>query len=85
MVVPEWSAATVIHAVYDAWADGDADTFVKLYTDDATVVRRPSTRRRTTTTSGSVYQNDIVQGCRAARSGRHCLLRARHQSRKQPG
>ena len=25
MVVPERSAATVIHAVYDAWADGDTE------------------------------------------------------------
>jgi uncharacterized protein (TIGR02246 family) len=29
----------VIQAVYDAWADGDADTFAKLYTDDASVVQ----------------------------------------------
>jgi uncharacterized protein (TIGR02246 family) len=38
------SAATdsvlgVIQAVYDAWADGDADTFAKLYTADASVVQ----------------------------------------------
>src|SRR5580704_6460805 len=30
---------SVIQAVYDAWADGDADAFAKLYTDDATVVQ----------------------------------------------
>ena len=36
---PTDSVVSVIHAVYDAWADGDADTFAKLYTDDATVVQ----------------------------------------------
>jgi uncharacterized protein (TIGR02246 family) len=36
---PAESVVSVIHAVYDAWADGDADTFAKLYTDDATVVQ----------------------------------------------
>jgi uncharacterized protein (TIGR02246 family) len=36
---PADSVVAVIHAVYDAWADGDADTFAKLYTDDATVVQ----------------------------------------------
>lgn len=29
----------VIQAVYDAWADNDADAFAALYTDDATVVQ----------------------------------------------
>jgi uncharacterized protein (TIGR02246 family) len=29
----------VIQAVYEAWADGDADGFAELYTDDATVVQ----------------------------------------------
>ena len=29
----------VIHAVYDAWADNDADAFAALYTEDATVVQ----------------------------------------------
>jgi uncharacterized protein (TIGR02246 family) len=29
----------VIEAVYDAWADNDADAFAALYTDDATVVQ----------------------------------------------
>lgn len=29
----------VIHAVYDAWADGDADAFAALYTEDASVVQ----------------------------------------------
>ncbi len=33
------SVMSIIHAVYDAWADGDADAFAKLYTDDATVVQ----------------------------------------------
>ncbi len=33
------SVVNVIQAVYDAWADGDADAFAKLYTDDATVVQ----------------------------------------------
>ena len=33
------SVMSVIHAVYDAWADGDADTFAKLYTEDASVVQ----------------------------------------------
>jgi uncharacterized protein (TIGR02246 family) len=36
---PTDSVMSVIHAVYDAWADGDADAFAKLYTDDATVVQ----------------------------------------------
>ena len=36
---PADSVVGVIQAVYDAWADGDADTFAKLYTDDATVVQ----------------------------------------------
>jgi uncharacterized protein (TIGR02246 family) len=36
---PADSVMSVIHAVYDAWADGDADTFARLYTDDATVVQ----------------------------------------------
>jgi uncharacterized protein (TIGR02246 family) len=36
---PTDSVVSVIHAVYDAWADGDADAFAKLYTDDATVVQ----------------------------------------------
>ena len=29
---------TVFDAIYQAWADGDADAFGKLYTEDATVV-----------------------------------------------
>ncbi|TDP89366.1 SgcJ/EcaC family oxidoreductase [Labedaea rhizosphaerae] len=29
---------TVFDGVYQAWADGDADAFAKLYTEDATVV-----------------------------------------------
>ncbi len=29
----------VIHAVYDAWANNDADEFAALYTEDATVVQ----------------------------------------------
>jgi uncharacterized protein (TIGR02246 family) len=33
------SVLSVIQAVYDAWADGDADAFAKLYTDNATVVQ----------------------------------------------
>ena len=36
---PAESVVSVIHAVYDAWADGDADTFAKLYTEDASVVQ----------------------------------------------
>ena len=36
---PADSVMSVIQAVYDAWADGDADTFARLYTDDATVVQ----------------------------------------------
>jgi len=31
---------TVFDGIYQAWADGDADSFAKLYTDDATVVMR---------------------------------------------
>jgi uncharacterized protein (TIGR02246 family) len=33
------SVLSVIHAVYDAWAAGDAEAFAELYTDDATVVQ----------------------------------------------
>ena len=33
------SVMSVIHAVYDAWADGDAATFAKHYTEDASVVQ----------------------------------------------
>lgn len=33
------SVLNVIHAVYDAWADGDADAFAALYTEDASVVQ----------------------------------------------
>jgi uncharacterized protein (TIGR02246 family) len=33
------SVVSVIQAVYVAWADGDANAFAKLYTDDATVVQ----------------------------------------------
>jgi uncharacterized protein (TIGR02246 family) len=33
------SVLTVIQAVYDAWADNDADAFAALYTEDATVVQ----------------------------------------------
>jgi uncharacterized protein (TIGR02246 family) len=29
----------VIHAVYNAWAAGDAAAFAELYTDDATIVQ----------------------------------------------
>jgi uncharacterized protein (TIGR02246 family) len=36
---------TVIHAVYDAWAAGDAEAFAELYTDDATVVQ-PGTHKK---------------------------------------
>jgi uncharacterized protein (TIGR02246 family) len=36
---PADSVVGVIQAVYDAWADGDADTFAKLYTEDASVVQ----------------------------------------------
>jgi uncharacterized protein (TIGR02246 family) len=35
----------VIQAVYDAWGDGDADAFAKLYTDEATVVQ-PGVHKR---------------------------------------
>jgi uncharacterized protein (TIGR02246 family) len=38
-------AMSVIHAVYDAWADGDAEAFAELYTDDATVVQ-PGTHKK---------------------------------------
>jgi uncharacterized protein (TIGR02246 family) len=38
-VTPTDSVLHVIRAVYDAWADGDADLFAELYTDDATVVQ----------------------------------------------
>ena len=30
---------SVIQAIYEAWAAGDADAFAELYTDDATVVQ----------------------------------------------
>ena len=30
---------SVIQAIYDAWADNDADAFAALYTEDATVVQ----------------------------------------------
>ena len=33
------SVYNVIQAVYDAWADNDADAFAALYTADATVVQ----------------------------------------------
>jgi uncharacterized protein (TIGR02246 family) len=33
------SVLQVIRAVYDAWSAGDAATFARLYTDDATVVQ----------------------------------------------
>lgn len=36
---PNDSVVSVIDAVYDAWAHGDADAFAKLYTEDATVVQ----------------------------------------------
>ena len=36
---PADSVYNVIQAVYDAWADNDADAFAALYTDDATVVQ----------------------------------------------
>ena len=36
---PTDSALSVIQAVYDAWADNDADAFAALYTEDATVVQ----------------------------------------------
>jgi uncharacterized protein (TIGR02246 family) len=36
---PTDGVLSVIRAVYDAWADGDADAFAKLYTEDATVVQ----------------------------------------------
>jgi uncharacterized protein (TIGR02246 family) len=38
-VTPTESVLQVIRAVYIAWADGDADVFAQLYTDDATVVQ----------------------------------------------
>jgi uncharacterized protein (TIGR02246 family) len=38
-VTPTESVLQVIQAVYNAWADGDADAFAELYTDDATVVQ----------------------------------------------
>jgi uncharacterized protein (TIGR02246 family) len=44
------SVLNVIHAVYDAWADGDADAFAALYTEDATVVQ-PGIHKRN--------QNDV--------------------------
>jgi uncharacterized protein (TIGR02246 family) len=43
---PTDSVVSVIRAVYDAWADGDAAAFAKLYTDDATVVQ-PGVRKKT--------------------------------------
>jgi uncharacterized protein (TIGR02246 family) len=36
---PAESVLNVIGAVYDAWAANDADAFVALYTEDATVVQ----------------------------------------------
>ncbi|HTC68471.1 MAG TPA: SgcJ/EcaC family oxidoreductase [Acidothermaceae bacterium] len=36
---PTDSVLHVIRAVYDAWAEGDADVFAELYTNDATVVQ----------------------------------------------
>jgi len=36
---PTDQVLSVIHAVYDNWAAGDADAFAELYTDDATVVQ----------------------------------------------
>lgn len=35
----ERAVLDVIHGVYDAWADNDADAFAALYLDDATVVQ----------------------------------------------
>jgi uncharacterized protein (TIGR02246 family) len=36
---PTDSVLNVIHSVYDAWADNDAEAFAALYTEDATVVQ----------------------------------------------
>ena len=36
---PTDSVLNVIQAVYNAWAENDADAFAALYTDDATVVQ----------------------------------------------
>ena len=36
---PTDQVLSVIHAVYDNWAAGDADAFAELYTEDATVVQ----------------------------------------------
>ncbi len=36
---PTDSVLSVIQAVYEAWADNDADAFAALYTEDATVVQ----------------------------------------------
>ncbi len=36
---PTDQVLSVIHAVYENWAAGDADAFAALYTDDATVVQ----------------------------------------------
>ena len=54
---PTESIVSVIQAVYDAWAAGDADAFAELYTDDATVVQPGINKRnrrdiRTTMAAG---------------------------------
>jgi hypothetical protein len=83
MVVPEWSAATVIHAVYDAWADGDADTFVKLYTDDGSeaCISGPErhragvscrTIRSSLLTSGETPEPQAARLAAGESRGRHC-------------
>jgi uncharacterized protein (TIGR02246 family) len=38
-VTPTDRVLQVIQSVYAAWADGDAEAFADLYTDDATVVQ----------------------------------------------
>ncbi len=54
---PTESILSVLQAVYDAWAAGDADAFAELYTDDATVVQPGINKRnrcdiRTTMAAG---------------------------------
>jgi len=53
---PTDSALSVIQAVYDAWADNDADAFAALYTEDATVVQ-PGIHKKS---------NDDIRTTRAA-------------------
>jgi uncharacterized protein (TIGR02246 family) len=44
---PTDSVLNVIKAVHDAWAANDADAFVALYTEDATVVH-PGVHKKNT-------------------------------------